>query len=74
MLGAAPRDPLSNLHKEGAFEITIKDETEAAFELHLWFHLFMKSLMHKCVQIGSPNAEPDAVLEGGLKVALEREP
>ena len=45
ILEGAPQDALSDLHKDvqdSAFEIALKGEIEAAFELLLWLHLFMQ--------------------------------
>ena len=48
---------------------------KVAFELHLWLHLMMQWLMHKCVQNSSSNGEPDAAIEdtldGGLNVGFQ---
>ena len=67
------RGALSGLHKdaqEGAFEITRKGSLEVALDLDLWLHLWIRPLMHKCVQNGSYTGGPDAGLEGSLGVGL----
>ena len=81
ILDGANTDALSNLHKDaqkGVSEAARKDALEVPFELHLWLQLLMQSLMHKCLQNGSYNCGPEAVLErildGRLNVGLECAP
>ena len=72
-LNGAPKDALSDLHKnakEGAFEVARKGAFEVTVKLHLWLHLLVQSLVHKCLQNGSYNGGPDPALEGTLDVGL----
>ena len=54
---------------------SIKGALEVALEFPLWLHLLTQWLMHKCVQSGLFDGEPDAALEGapdgGLNVGFE---